>query len=464
MDNSMSSKNPSDAATRLRFPPLTRLDKIGLVLFFGLLIGVGAMAEKRSAFMQRRMTDAGVYFRAAWAVRAGEDLYSVEDDNEWHYNYPPLFAILFTPLADAPAGVTRDWMLPYPLSVAILIGLNLLCCALAAHWLARGIEETSDDPLVRDTPRGCRAWWHRRVLPVLFCLLPVAHTVMRGQVNLIVLLLLAGMLRALVRARPGQAGWWLAGAISIKIIPAFLLVYPGWRRDWKFLGGTALGLVVGLALIPGIVLGPERTVFCYRQLVNGVLMPGMIHEGDPTRAHELTDTNGTDSQSFIVVAHNLLFPDKFKRPAHAAPELQWGALSVAGLLTLLTLLAAQRYRRKGGAMPAAATYVAMGALILVMQFASPVSHMHYYAFAVPLLTGLLELRRPEGWAWYGWLALGLLFATAFTLPHIQAIDYLREFGLPLLLGLVMWVFAVVTLAVGPKVERPVQREAARIAA
>ena len=388
----MSSKISSDVAARLRFPSLSRLDKIGLVFFFALLVAVGAMAEKRSAFMQRRMTDAGVYFRAGWAVRAGEDLYSVEDDNEWHYNYPPLFAILCAPLADAPAGAARDWMLPYPLSVAILIALNLLCCVVAAHWLALGIEETSADPLVRDTPPGChRTWWERRVMPVLFCLLPVAHTVMRGQVNLIVVLLLAGMLRAMVRGRQGQAGWWLAGAISIKIIPAFLLVYPAWRRDWKFLGGTALGLVVGLALIPGIVLGPERTLFCYRQLVNGVLMPGMIHEGDETRAHELTDTNGTDSQSFIVVAHNLLYPDKFKRPAHAAPELQWGALSFAGLLTLLTLWAAQRRRGKWDMSPAAVTYVAMGALVLVMQFASPVSHMHYYAFAVPLVMGLQEL-------------------------------------------------------------------------
>ena len=36
----------------------------------------------RSAFMQRRMTDLGVYLRAGWAVRSGADIYDVTDDND----------------------------------------------------------------------------------------------------------------------------------------------------------------------------------------------------------------------------------------------------------------------------------------------------------------------------------------------------------------------------------------------
>ena len=50
------------------------------------------------------MTDLQVYLRAAWAVRSGADLYTIIDDNQWHYHYPALFAILMTPLADPPAG------------------------------------------------------------------------------------------------------------------------------------------------------------------------------------------------------------------------------------------------------------------------------------------------------------------------------------------------------------------------
>jgi len=47
-------------------------------------------------------------------------------------------------------------------------------------------------------------------------------------VNLIVLLLLAGMLGAHLRGRRFTGGLWLAGAICLKIIPVFLLVFPLW--------------------------------------------------------------------------------------------------------------------------------------------------------------------------------------------------------------------------------------------
>src|SRR5579862_1511146 len=182
--------------------------KAGLCFFAVLVVAFAGLVEKRSAFMQRRMTDAGVYFRAAWAVRSGADLYHIADDNDWHYNYPPLLAILMTPLADAPAGEARDGLLPYPVSIALWLTFNLLCIAVATHWLASTLEESGVGcPMsdVRNQDTGHRtsdfgqAWWSHRMVPLLICLPPIAHTLMRGQVNLILLLLLAGMLRAMVR-------------------------------------------------------------------------------------------------------------------------------------------------------------------------------------------------------------------------------------------------------------------------
>src|SRR6516165_9185130 len=77
-----------------------------LILVVALLLaalGFGVVVEYRSTFLTRRMTDLDVYLRAAWAVRTGADIYTITDDNGWHYHYPPLFAILMTPLADPPA-------------------------------------------------------------------------------------------------------------------------------------------------------------------------------------------------------------------------------------------------------------------------------------------------------------------------------------------------------------------------
>src|SRR5579864_7177982 len=92
---------------------LSRWERYGLALFLVVIIAFGVLVELRSAFLSRRMGDLGVFLRTAWAVRAGEDLYKVSDDNRFHYHYPPLFAILMTPLADPPAGADRAGMLPY---------------------------------------------------------------------------------------------------------------------------------------------------------------------------------------------------------------------------------------------------------------------------------------------------------------------------------------------------------------
>jgi hypothetical protein len=422
--------------------PLTRWDRLGLVVLAVVLAAFACLVEKRSAFMQRRMTDAGVYFRAAWAVRTGADLYQVADENNWHYNYPPLLAILLVPLADAPAGMPRDLMLPYPVLVAMWFLLNLLCLIVAVHWLAQTLEETIAEQGAGHSNWTAREWWTRRLTPLLICLAPVAHTLMRGQVNLILLLLLAGMLRSLVRGHSGKAGVWLAGAICLKIIPAFLLLYPLWRRDLRFLGGCASGLAVGLFLIPTAVFGPAQTATYFDELARGVLAPGLTHQGDSTRAKELTDMTGTGSQSFVVVWHNTLNPDRETRPAHASPWLRMAAFGSGAVLALLTVWAWRRRQPHSGPQ----TYVAWGALTLVMIFVSPVSHLHYFSLCLPLVMGLLALYPPRGWLTGAWLAGAGLFLAAHTLPHLEPISYLRDFGLATYVGLLLWVAAILALA------------------
>src|SRR5262245_21599731 len=98
--------------------PPYRWEWAGTVACGLLLLGFLAIVEIRSAFLSsNRKTDLGVYLRAAWAVRTGADLYRVTCDNGWHYVYPPAFAVVMAPLADAPKGQPREGMLPYPLTV-----------------------------------------------------------------------------------------------------------------------------------------------------------------------------------------------------------------------------------------------------------------------------------------------------------------------------------------------------------
>ncbi len=128
------------------FDPLNRLERSGLGLLLAGIIAFGVVTEIRSGgFLERRMTDVDTYFRAAWAVRVHRDPYQVTDSNGWHYNYPPLLAILLYPLADAPAGASRAGLLPYPLSVAIWFILSVGFAWVGTCWLARAFEKTSPD-------------------------------------------------------------------------------------------------------------------------------------------------------------------------------------------------------------------------------------------------------------------------------------------------------------------------------
>src|SRR5579862_4506852 len=67
--------------------PLKTWQRVGLTIFFLVVLAFAAPVEMRSAFMSRRMGDLDCFLRAAWAVRSGADLYAVTDDNGFHYNY-----------------------------------------------------------------------------------------------------------------------------------------------------------------------------------------------------------------------------------------------------------------------------------------------------------------------------------------------------------------------------------------
>ena len=213
--------------------PLARWEKIGLALFAAVLIVFGAYVEMRSAFLSRRMGDLDVFLRAAWAVRSDKDPYAIASDNDWHYLYPPLYAILLTPLADPPRGADASGYLPYPVSVAIVYLVSLACLFAGAHVLASALEEQR---LTRDFSRRVSAAAGGRCGfgPSSSACCRSAHTsdARPGQSDR------AGdpcarRWPAGFAARNFRAGLWLALAICIKVIPAFLLVYPLWKRDGR---------------------------------------------------------------------------------------------------------------------------------------------------------------------------------------------------------------------------------------
>jgi hypothetical protein len=422
---------------------LTKIEKAGLILLLIVAVAFGGLVVKRAAFMQRRMTDVDCYLRAAWAVRTGQDLYEILDPNDWHYNYPPLFAILMTPLADPPPEADRAGMLPFPVSVVIWYAVSLGCLGLGVHWLAGAIERTSPNPQVREQRAFCRRWWALRIVPILACLLPIGHTLMRGQVNLLLLALLCGMAAATLRGRSLLAGGCLAGAICLKVFPAFLLLFPVWRRDARCLAGCALGLVVGVALIPTLVFGPARTVQYYEKYARVLLGPALGLGQDQSRAKEMIETTANDSQSLQAALHNTLHPIRAERPSQPTALVRWLPRIVGGLLTLLTLTAAGWPKSDSG--PSMALF--LGALVINMLILSPVCHMHYFSLCVVIVLGLVSAR----WESYGsGLGIGLMIIFAVNVlcyipPNIPSWLILRDWAITLYPTLILWTAGIMTL-------------------
>jgi hypothetical protein len=418
---------------------LTRRQKLGLGAGFCLWVVFGGLVEYRSALLSRHMGDVGVYFRAAWAVRSGADLYDTAVSENGHYCYPPLLAICMAPLADPPAGVDRQGMLPFAALVAVWYVVSLTFLFGGIHLLAAALEQRRPSPPTVPGA-GLPRWWALRLVPVWVCLVPIGHTLMRGQVNLLVVFLLCGCLAAVLRGRSFLGGLSLAGAICIKIYPAYLLLYPLWRRDGRFLAGSAAGLVLGLAVIPSAVLGPARALEYARRLNSILVMPALGLADTSPLDDELLNVTATDSQSILATLHNTLHPNRDTRPRQASTLVRLGSLGLGGLLTVATLLAC---RRRGCETE---EVIFFGLLVVNMLLLSSVCHLHYLCMAVPLVMGLMT----AAWRHQQQLGAGLTwllvaYAAANVPPQVPGLELLRDCGLAMYAVLALWLAGVAYL-------------------
>lgn len=408
---------------------LRKWERIGLALLAVLSISFGVLVTLRSAYMHNPKTDFQVYARAGWAVRSGTDIYDVMDNNGWHFVYPPAFAIAMAPLADPYPILPRDGYLPFALSVGIWYTISLFAIGYTAHVLARAVRPGL-------VPQS-RAWWCARLIPVLLCFGALGHTLGRGQVNTVVLALIAAGFAATMRGRTFLGGAWLATAAVVKIIPAALVLFPLARRDRRGLLGAAAAVVVFVAIVPGLVWGPTGVRDVNVKMMQVVLGP-VFSDSDQTRSKELHGMTATDNQSVQAAVQAWLHPDRETRPARAVPAATLAHLGVTLGMVLATAFVG--FRRLGPS--PADQLIFLGCLCAVMVLATPVSHMHYYAYLLPLVAGL----------WYRGgrithtVLIGWAIATCLPLFPGPIFDRLRECGLGGAATLILWVVGIQAIA------------------
>jgi hypothetical protein len=142
------------------------------------------------------------------------------------YKYPPSFALLFAPFA-GPSFV------PALYAWRIVNGILLIVAAWA---------------LLRAYNLRLRSWAGAGLLLLLFLLRPIPDALRYGQLDVLLLALLALGLLALRRERWGWMGAAIGVAAAIKLYPAYLIGLALIRRKpWALAGATLAGGAIGLA-------------------------------------------------------------------------------------------------------------------------------------------------------------------------------------------------------------------------
>ncbi len=175
------------------------------------------VADERSAFRR-------------WQPQLQQLRHGTDLSAEFNYPNPPMMAVLLEPFALLPP---LPGALTWFYAKAAMAGLSL-------YWVIR---------LVDSDGRRFPGWaW---MLVVLCGLKPILDDLAHGNVNLVILFLVTAALTAYRREHDLLAGVTLGLAIACKITPALFVPYFLWKRSWRVLAGSALG--VALFLFPGVV-------------------------------------------------------------------------------------------------------------------------------------------------------------------------------------------------------------------
>jgi hypothetical protein len=218
-------------------------------------------------------------------------------------------------------------------------------------------------------------------------------------------------------SKPFKGGVCLAFPATVKLFPPLLLAYPFLRRQWRLAAGVIAGLLIFLAVLPLVTLGPKRTTELYQCWIEVLAKPALGHGTDTSRARELTGMCSTDNQSLLATIHNWTYHStpRDMRPTEAA---SWERNTVYAVAVFMIVggLYAIGFRRTDS--PHELLVIA-GLLIGVALVTSPIVHNFYYLLMLPLVATLVDLSLPQqgrtgrNWKW-------ILLLTAFMLTDLLA--------------------------------------------
>ena len=174
--------------------------------------------------------------------------------------------------------------------------------------------------MVRSDDRVIPSWVQGPVLLLSFR--PILGDLHHGNNNLVIMFLILSCLMAWRKGADLLAGLILGLAISYKVTPGLFLAYFLYKREWKTVAATLLGVFVFLFVVPSMVIGPEFNYECLTTWWHRMLSPFIVN-GDAS--------DQEINQSMIGVLTRL-FTDSKTGPGRYDVHLDVNLLSWSPLL------------------------------------------------------------------------------------------------------------------------------------
>lgn len=329
-------------------PRLAARIAITAALAFGLLVHLVGFPGVRGLGVAYRI-DLDVYRIGAAAWLAGADLYgpmpATGQGISLPFTYPPLSAVAFAPFTLVPLAVAS---LLITLSSIAMLGVTV------GLWL----RSLQCGPAPTVAARAPLLWTGAAILAAALWLEPVSSSLNYGQVNIVLMALVAA--DCLPRRTPWPRGLLIGLVTAIKLTPAVFVLYFLVRRDFR------AAIVSGLSFLAftgiGALLAPRDSVtYWFSTLTDSERIGAPMYAAN---------------QSLTGLLARFGLPD-------GAQSWVW-----IGLSALAVALAAVAMWRATVARQRALT---LGLAALLGLVISPVSWSHHWVWAVPVLISLAAL-------------------------------------------------------------------------
>jgi alpha-1,2-mannosyltransferase len=399
------------------------------VLVVGMSVKYVAKASKpaddgrqtRSAFLRWRAMIHEVF--------AGGNVYVGVNE----YPNPPVMAVVLKPFADLPplAGALAWFYAKVLMAVLAVVWVFRLVGLWDRGTLGRrdsGTESTLSVPesLRPNVPRSRMDW--AMGLAVALSLPPLLGDLSHNNVNIFILFLVAACLELVRRGRDVGAGVVLGLAIACKVTPLLFVAYFGWKRRWRVLAGTAAGVVLWLAVVPGLAFGFQRNAELLTDWYKLMVRPSVV-ENRVTSEHPNQSVPGvvyrllTHSPSFVKYPDNIPTPAAFHNLADigtANARLLVQACLGAFALAVVLLCRAPQTDRTGPRVAAEYSLIVLGMLL----FSERTWKHHAVTLVLPFAVLAAWLAAPDTSARTRKRLIGVLAAVALlmTVPGMLPED------------------------------------------